>query len=32
MTNYQRTATWLAACDKTPGDSHHISVQIGCDL
>ena len=32
MTNHQRTARWLAACDKTPGDPHHTSVQIGCDL
>lgn len=31
MTNYQRTARWLAACGKTPnvGD---VSTQIGCDL
>lgn len=32
MNNHQRTAAWLAACGKTPGDTHHVSVQIGCDL
>ena len=31
-TNYHRTAAWLKACGKTPGDAAHISVQIGCHL
>ena len=32
MTNFQRTAAWLAACGKTPGNADHVSVQIGCHL
>lgn len=32
MTNFQRTADWLLACGKTPGDAQALSVQIGCDL
>lgn len=28
MTNYQRTAAWLQACGKFPGDN--ITVQAGC--
>lgn len=31
MTNYQRTASWLAACGKEPGPET-LSVQIGVDL
>lgn len=31
MTNYQRTANWLAACGKEPGPET-LSVQIGVDL
>lgn len=31
MTNYQRTADWLAACGKEPSPEN-LSVQIGCDL
>jgi hypothetical protein len=31
MTNYQRTAAWLATCGKHPGPSA-LSVQIGVDL
>jgi hypothetical protein len=30
MTNYQRTAEWLKACGKTPGNEGDASVQIGC--
>ncbi len=29
MTNFQKTANWLQACGKSPGD---ISVQTGCVL
>ena len=38
MTNYQRTAAWLAACGKAPAahtisdQMAHLSVQIGCHL
>jgi len=32
MTNFQKTAAWLAACGKTPGNADHVSVQIGCHL
>lgn len=32
MTNYQRTANWLQACGKEPGNPQHLSVQIGCWL
>ncbi len=32
MTNYQRTANWLEACGKEPGNSSHLSVQIGVDI
>ena len=32
MTNYQRTADWLAVCSKTPGKPEQLSLQIGCDL
>ena len=31
MTNYQRTAAWLTAAGKEPGNPEHLSVQIGCD-
>jgi hypothetical protein len=31
MTNYQRTATWLAACGKEPSEKN-LSIQIGCDI
>jgi predicted HAD superfamily Cof-like phosphohydrolase len=31
-TNYQRTAEWLAACGKEPGNPQHLSVQVGCHL
>jgi predicted HAD superfamily Cof-like phosphohydrolase len=30
MTNYQRTAAWLQACGKVPGDN--ITVQAGCAI
>lgn len=29
MNNYQRTASWLAACGKAPGEDN-LSTQIGC--
>lgn len=32
MTNYERTAQWLAACGKEVGNSEHTSVQIGCHI
>ena len=32
MTNYQRTARWLTACGKEPGNAQHLSTQVGCDL
>lgn len=32
MTNYMRTAAWLAACGKQPGDKKALSVQLGCHL
>jgi predicted HAD superfamily Cof-like phosphohydrolase len=33
MTNFQRTAAWLAACGKeTGGDVNGTSVQIGCQV
>lgn len=32
MTNYQRTARWLSACGKQPGNTQHLSTQIGCDI
>ena len=31
-TNFRRTADWLAACGKEPGNPDHISAQIACDL
>lgn len=31
MTNYQRTADWLAACGKTPSPEN-LSVQVGCHI
>jgi predicted HAD superfamily Cof-like phosphohydrolase len=31
MTNHKRTATWLAACGKEPGEKN-ASVQIGCHI
>lgn len=31
MTNYQRTASWLAACGKEPNEKN-LSIQIGCDI
>ena len=30
-TNYKRTADWLKACGKEPGE-RGLSVQIGCDI
>lgn len=32
MTNYQRTAAWLNACKREPGNPAQISVQLGVDL
>ena len=32
MTNFQRTASWLAACGKQPGNEDQFSAQLGCDL
>lgn len=32
MTNYQRTAAWLAACGKQPGDPRSLAVQIACHI
>lgn len=32
MTNYQRTANWLAACGKQPGDAEALSVAIGVHI
>jgi hypothetical protein len=31
MTNFERTAAWLAACGKTP-TVENLSVQLGCHL
>lgn len=31
MTNFQRTADWLAACGKEPGEQN-LSLQIGCHI
>lgn len=31
MSNYQRTADWLAACGKTPSPEN-LSVQVGCHI
>lgn len=31
MTNYQRTAAWLKACGKEPGEEN-LSVQVGCHI
>lgn len=31
-TNYQRTANWLKAAGKEPGNAQHLSVQIFCAL
>ena len=31
MTNFQRTADWLAACGKDQNEEN-VSVQIGCQL
>jgi hypothetical protein len=31
ITNYERTAAWLAACGKEPNEKN-LSVQIGCHL
>lgn len=31
MTNFERTASWLAACGKEP-NAENLSVQIGCDI
>ena len=30
--NFQRTADWLAACGKQPGNDKQLAVQIGVDL
>ena len=32
MTNFERTAQWLEACGKTPGNETDLSTQIGCHL
>lgn len=32
MTNHDRTALWLVACGKQPGNPQHLSVQAGVDL
>jgi hypothetical protein len=32
MSNYQRTAAWLAACGKEPGNRLHFSTQVGCHI
>ena len=32
ITNFQRTADWLAACNKTPCNATHLSVAIGVHL
>lgn len=32
MTNFRRTADWLAACGKEPLDERALSVQIGCHI
>ena len=31
-TNFRKTADWLAACGKEPGNPDHISAQLACDL
>jgi hypothetical protein len=31
MTNFQRTAAWLKACGKEPGEAN-LSVQVGCHI
>lgn len=31
-TNFHRTAAWLAACGKEPGDPAAISVQLACHI
>lgn len=31
-TNFQRTADWLVAAGKRPGNSDHLSVQVGVHL
>lgn len=31
-TNHKRTAEWLAACGKKPGDEAALAVQVGCHL
>lgn len=31
MSNFERTANWLAACGKQPS-AHNLSLQIGCDI
>lgn len=32
MTNFERTANWLAACGKRPGDDGNLTVQVGCHI
>lgn len=32
VSNFKRTAAWLSACGKEPGDPAALSVQIGVDL
>lgn len=32
MTNFQRTAAWLAACGKKPGSADDFSCQAGVDI
>ena len=32
QSNYQRTAEWLKACGKEPGNAANLSTQIGCHL
>lgn len=31
-TNFQRTAAWLTACGKEPGNDEHFGVQLGCHI
>ena len=31
-TNYRRTADWLAACGKEPGNEKHLNTQVGVHL
>lgn len=31
-TNFRRTADWLKACGKEPGNPDHLTTQIGCHI